>query len=334
MYEGQTVGVIVPAYNEAETVGTVLDHVPDYVDRIFAVDDCSTDETWEVITARVDDDPADGTDDGSAGVADDGGIRADGGCVSAGRVEQAQGRDDRIVPIRHEENQGAGGALKTGYRHAERAGMDLIVTLDADGQMDPAIMDRFLDPLVARKRAFSKGDRLASPEDRAAMPRLRLVGNGLLTYLTRIASGYWGLSDPQNGYTAITHDALAAIDVDALPDHHDYCNALLAQLRVADVEVIDVPMRAVYGDEESTIDFRSFVFRTSWTLARSYAWRLRQQYLTTSTGPIGRVRSALGSLSGRHADSDAGSTSERGAPERNDADVQTTATNGSEVEAE
>ena len=294
MYEGHSVGVIVPAYNEAETVGTVLEHVPDYADRIFVVDDCSTDETWEIVESFA----AEGS---RTAVADGGSLlgSASDGASATASTGGTSDAGDRIVPIRHEENRGAGGALKTGYRRAAAAEMDLIVTLDADGQMDPAIMDRFLDPLVGRKRAFAKGDRLASGEHRAAMPGVRLFGNVLLTYLTRIASGYWHLRDPQNGYTAITHDALTAIDVDALPDHHDYCNALFAQLRVADVEVVDVPMRAIYGDEESTIDFRSFVFRTSATLARSYCWRLRRQYLTTTAGPLGRVRSAIGAGASR-----------------------------------
>ncbi len=266
MYRDHAVGVVVPAYDEAEHVGRVIDRIPAFVDRVYAVDDCSTDDTWEVILSRAADDGD--AEPESAGASEPPTPVPDGG----------RGAGPTVVPIRHDENMGAGGALKTGYRRALRDGMDVTVTLDADDQMDPGLMDRLLDPIVEGAAGFTKGNRLADGTTGAEMPTVRYVGNWVLTLLTKVASGYWGIRDPQNGYTAISHDALAAIDLDAVPDDHDYPNDLLARLNVAGVRVVDVPMPARYGDEESTIDFWSFVPRTSATLCRVFLWRLGRTY--------------------------------------------------------
>lgn len=298
MYRNHTVAVVVPAYNEAEQVGTVIDSMPSFVDRVYAIDDCSTDDTWAEIQARATGErrsfePPTETPPRQAATVPDGGVD--------GWTE--------VVPIRHEENQGAGGALKTGYRHAERDGMDATVAIDADGQMDPDRMDQLLDPIVEGRAGYAKGNRLAGRGLRDGMPRFRLLGNWLLTVLTRPASGYWRLQDPQNGYTAISGEALAAIDVDALPDDHDYPNDLLARLNVAGVRVADVSMPAFYGDEESTIDFATFVPRTSKTLLRAFAWRLTRQgqrgrvhlpmlYVLSVLGTTLGTLSAVGSIRG------------------------------------
>jgi len=263
MYRGQTVAAVVPAYNEEDRVGSVIDDLPEYVDRVYAVDDCSTDDTWSEILEHTTDQerlptPAAGEAPARQSAIPDGGVN-DG---------------TQVIGIRHDRNQGAGGALKTGYRHAERDGVDITVTIDADGQMDPDRMDRLLDPIVEDRAGYAKGNRLAGSRLQAEMPRFRLLGNWLLTLLTRPASGYWRLRDPQNGYTAISREALSSIDVDAVPDDHDYPNDLLQRLNVVGVTVADVPMSAVYGDEESTIDFASFVPRTSTTLLRAFFRRL------------------------------------------------------------
>ena len=253
-YADTVIGVVVPAYNEAEHVGEVLETVPPFVDRIYAVDDASEDGTWDEIRRRA---PTAGE------------TMADGGALV----------DGRVVPIRHEENQGAGAALRTGYRHAVDDGVEVVVAIDADGQMDPDNMPALLDPIVDGEADYAKGNRLADRESRREMPAFRQVGNLTLTGLTRVASGYWSLMDPQNGYTAISREALETIDLDAVPDGHDYTNDLLVRLNVAGARVADVSMPALYGDEESTIDYVEFVPRTSVTLLRSFCWRLRRRYL-------------------------------------------------------
>ena len=254
-YEGTDVGVVVPAYNEAEHVGDVLEGMPAFVDRIYAVDDASQDDTWSEIRTRA---PTDGGDPADA----------------------------RIVPIRHAENQGAGAALRTGYRRALTDGMDVTVAMDADGQMDPERMTALLDPIVDGSADYAKGNRLCDPEYRASMPPFRQFGNWLLTLLTKVASGYWRTMDPQNGYTAISGEALEAIDLGSLPNGHDYPNDLLVRLNVAGLRIADVSMPAVYGEEESSIDYSRFVPSTSATLLRSFLWRLRRRYLVRDFHPL------------------------------------------------
>ncbi len=276
MYRGHTIGVVVPAYNERAHVGEVLSTMPAFVDRVYAVDDCSSDGTWEIIqsyaTADADADETDPTavvDDRPTPSIADGGVPA----------------GPEVVPIRHAENVGAGGALRTGYVRAGEDGVDVVATMDADGQMDPDQLSWLLDPIVEGEADYTKGNRLADRNDRREMPPFRLFGNWLLTQLTKIASGYWGLQDPQNGYTAISHGALAAVDVESLPDDHDYPNDLLVRLNVADMRVADVSMPAVYHDEESTIRYRTFVPTTSLTLLRGFLRRLKAQTLSGGARP-------------------------------------------------
>lgn len=288
MYRGNTIAVVVPAYNEDDMVGSVIDQLPDFVDRVYAIDDCSTDDTWTEIRKRATGQkrlPALSTDTAADSTT----------TVSDGGVHDGTW----VIAIRHDTNQGAGGALKTGYRHAERDGMDITVTFDADGQMDPEQMDRLLDPIVEGRAAYAKGNRLAGSRFQAEMPRFRLLGNWLLTLLTRPASGYWRLRDPQNGYTAISREALSSIDLDAVPNDHDYPNDLLARLNVEGVTVADVPMTAVYDDEESTIDFATFVPRTSMTLLRAFVQRLvREGRRGSVVVPLLYVLGAVGLLLG------------------------------------
>ncbi len=273
MYRGHTIGVVVPAYNEADHIEGVLATLPGFVDRVYVVDDHSTDDTWTVVTSfvesrgRREDPDRDGLAENPAS--------GDPPAVSdGGRPTWA-----RFVPIRHAENQGAGGALRTGYRHAHADGVDVTVAMDADGQMEPDRMRGLLDPIVGGVADYTKGNRLATGEDSREMPPFRLFGNRLLTAMTKLSTGYWHLEDPQNGYTAISHRALAAIDVGRIPDDHDYTNDLLAQLNVAGMCVADVAMPANYGDEESTIDYRTFVPATLGTLAYGFTDRLSRTYV-------------------------------------------------------
>jgi glycosyltransferase involved in cell wall biosynthesis len=322
MYRGKTVAVVVPAYNEAAFVGDVIDAIPDYVDRIYAVDDCSTDGTWREILDSADaagsetQSPVGPRETGAGQATGQGSssdIRSDGG--AAGGESRAVGRSSpteqsgggattegvqagatpdageahtgsRVVPIRHDVNRGVGGAIKTGYRHAIRDRIDLTAVIAGDGQMDPAILDAFLDPIVDGVAAYTKGNRLESPALHAEMSTWRRGGNRLLTLLTRIASGYWQVSDPQNGYTAISLDALETIDVESLYDRFGFSNDVLVRCNARDLRVADVPMAASYGDEQSHIRYSSFVPRLSALLFRDFCWRLSVTYCRTDFHPL------------------------------------------------
>jgi glycosyltransferase involved in cell wall biosynthesis len=263
MYRGKTVAVVVPAYNEEGLVGDVLDAIPPFVDRVYAVDDCSTDETWAEILEH--------SERRERAVA----AKADGGQPV-----------DRIEAIRHEENSGVGGAIKTGYRRALQEGIDVTAVIAGDGQMDPSILDRFIEPVVEGQADYTKGDRLQSSELRSAMSSWRSAGNFLLTFLTKLASGYWRTNDPQNGYTAISLSALERIDLDSLYDRYGFSNDLLITLNAHGFRVADVPMQAVYGDEESHINYRSFVPRLSTLLFVGFCWRLKVKYCLDDFHPL------------------------------------------------
>lgn len=250
-YRDATVGVVVPAYDEEDFVGDVVRDVPAFVDRIYAVDDRSTDGTWTAIMEAAT-------------------------AVNAERGPTAPW-ERVVVPIRHERNRGAGGAALTGYRRALADGVDVVATIDGDGQMDPAYLPSLLDPVVEERVAYAKGDRLASREHVAEMSRWRLFGNLLLTGLTRVASGYWRVRDPQNGFTAISGEALAAMDLDRLYERYGFRNDLLVHLSVAGHRVADVAHPARYGEERSGIRYGSFVPNLSWLLFRRFWWRLAAQ---------------------------------------------------------
>lgn len=266
MYDGKSIGVVVPAYNEEGFVGTVIDTLPSYVDRAYVVDDRSADGTWDEIERHA----AKANERRSAGAVADGGSEVD-------RV---------IEPIRHEENRGVGGAITTGYRRALEDGIDVTAVMNGDGQMDPAILDEIIGPIVDEEADYVKGNRLLHPAHREGMSRFRFVGNVVLTLLTKIASGYWRMGDPQNGYTAISRRALRSLDLDGLYEEYGFLNDLLVKLNAREMRVADVAMRATYGEETSTIRYRRFVPRLSWLLFEDFLWRLKIKYVVFDFHPL------------------------------------------------
>ena len=164
--------------------------------------------------------------------------------------------------------------------------MDITVTMDGDGQMDPEYMPRLLDPIVEDKADYAKGNRLLYKEYRSNMPKFRFLGNSILTFLTKIASGYWKTMDPQNGYTAISHYALDNVGIDVMYEYYGYCNDLLVKLNTKGMRVADVAMPAKYGDEESSIRYRTYIQRVSGMLLRNFLWRLKVKYLVLDFHPL------------------------------------------------
>ena len=323
MYASESVGVVIPAYNEAEFIGDVIRGIPDYVDRIYVVNDASTDDTWSEILAAptASDEEGDrqygqtdgGTDrpEGSDGVTpaqatevpDEYEPDAPTGLQRAWSVESMTGSEDsvhtalaeraseillreRVVSIQHRSNLGAGGAIKTGYLAALVDGVDAVATIDGDGQMDPTVLSDLLDPIVDEEIDYTKGNRLLRREYRSEMPTLRLVGNFILTFLTKIASGYWRVMDPQNGYTVISRRALQAVSVKDMYEDYGYCNELLIKLNVADLRIADVPTDVAYADEESHIQYSSYIPKVSMLLLRGFLWRLKTKYLILDFHPL------------------------------------------------
>jgi glycosyltransferase involved in cell wall biosynthesis len=265
MYGGKTIGVVVPAYNEAGLVGGVIETMPAFVDRVYVVDDSSTDDTWAEVTSHA---------------------------AAANERRNAEspladgGRAEFVIPVRHEENRGPGGARKTGYARALADEIDVVATMDADGQMDPTYLDRIVAPVADGRVAYAKGTRLGSREFWREMPPFRLFGNLLLTFLTKVASGYWEMTDPQNGYTAISRAALADIGIETLYDDYGYLNDVLTSLNVDSRSIADVSHPARYGTEHSGIQYSTFVPSLSGVLLRNFCRRLTNRYLMFDFHPL------------------------------------------------
>ena len=212
MYRDLRVAVVVPAHNEERLVGTVIRTSPDLVDHIIVVDDASPDGTAEA--ARAVGDP-------------------------------------RAEVITLEVNQGVGGAILAGHRRALELGADVSVVMAGDAQMDPAYLPTLLDPIADGTAQFTKANRFYGPGTFEGMPRYRIVGNIVMSFMTKAASGYWNLFDPLNGYTAIHRSALEPLDLDRIAKRYDFENDLLVNLNILRVRARDVPIPAVYGDEVS-----------------------------------------------------------------------------------
>ncbi|ELY87891.1 family 2 glycosyl transferase [Natrialba hulunbeirensis JCM 10989] len=272
MYNGNSIGVVVTSYNEEPFVGEVIETVPSYVDRIYAVDDASPDGSWAEIQRVAKRLNADGERDGTAEMESE--------SESEPAHAVADGGDNRrVVPIRHEENRGYGGAVKTGYERAAADGIDVVAVMNGDGQMDPTILDRIIDPVVTGEADYAKGNRLLYRDDREGMSTFRFVGNAILSGLSKFASGYWTISDPQNGYTAISRETIEELDLDEITDEYGFLNHILTHLNVNDCRVADVSMSAIYGDEESSIRYVPFIRYVSLLLLGSFYWRLKRQYV-------------------------------------------------------
>lgn len=248
-YRGKRVAVVVPAYNEELLVGETLAGIPDFVARVYVVNDCSTDRTGEIVDHYAEKDPS-------------------------------------IVAIHHETNQGVGAAIITGYRRALEDGMEVVAVMAGDNQMDPDFLPHLLDPIVDGKCDYTMGNRLANTTYRQQMSRWRFFGNSLLTLLTKIASGYWQMVDPQNGYTAISARALNQVDLSEIYPRYGYCNDLLIRLNVWGFRVVNVPHPARYGREKSGIQYRSYITRLSRLLLTGFIGRLKTKYVVMSFHPL------------------------------------------------
>jgi glycosyltransferase involved in cell wall biosynthesis len=246
--DGKSVAVVVPAYREAQLIGETLRGVPAFVDRVYVIDDAS--------------------DDGTADAA------------------RALG-DSRVEVLRHEQNGGVGASIVSGYKRALADGVDVTAVMAADNQMDPDDLEKLVRPVAAGDVDYAKANRLVSGEAWQVIPRSRYLGNAVLSLLTKIASGYWHVADSQSGYTAISRDTLAALDLDRVYRKYGFPNDMLVHLNVYNARVRDLPSRPVYGvGEQSGIKIRSVVPRISWLLLKGFLWRLREKYVIRDFHPL------------------------------------------------
>ncbi len=176
----------------------------------------------------------------------------DDGCPEgSGKLVEERCTDRRVEVIYHERNQGVGAATISGYRRAVEDGASVVVKLDGDGQMDPALIPRFVRPILAGEADYTKGNRFYTPEGVRQMPALRLQGNAVLSFLSKLATGYWDLFDPTNGFTAIHARVVEVLPLWKISRGYFFESDLLFRLNTLRAVVVEIPMQATYGTERS-----------------------------------------------------------------------------------
>jgi glycosyltransferase involved in cell wall biosynthesis len=247
MYRGLTVATVVPAHNESLLIGKTIGTMPEFVDHIIVIDDCSKDDTSEKALAVG---------------------------------------DPRLILIRHEKNTGVGGAILDGHRRALEVKADVSVVMAGDAQMDPDYLSDLLDPIADGDVEFTKANRFYSRTSFTGMPKYRIFGSVILSFMTKAASGYWHLFDPQNGYTATATSALRRINLDRVAIGYEFENDLLIRLNIANVRACDVPVPAVYGEEVSGMRMHKVIPALSGLLFRGFWRRIMIKYVLQSFSPV------------------------------------------------
>ena len=248
MLDGKRVAVVIPAYNEEQLLGSTVGGVPDFVDRIYIVDDKSKDAT----------------------------------------VERARALPDpRVHVIEHERNEGVGAAIVTGYKAALADRIDVTAVMAADNQMDPEDLLHLVEPVARGELDYAKANRLFTGQAWQLIPRYRYLGNAVLSMLTKIASGYWHIADSQSGYTAVSLEYLELLDLERIYKRYGFPNDMLVHLNVWNARVRDIPSRPIYGvGERSGIRLRKVVPTISWLLLKGFFWRLRTKYVIRDFHPL------------------------------------------------
>jgi glycosyltransferase involved in cell wall biosynthesis len=245
MFFSKTIAVIIPAYNEMDKIFNVLSGIPDFVDHIIVIDDGSTDRTENIVSSRAD-------------------------------------IDRRISIVRHETNEGVGGAIISGYKAGLRKKADIMVVVAGDGQMDSSDMIPLIEPVAEDAADYSKGNRLWHPELLKSMPVIRLIGNIGLTLATKITSGYSHIWDSQCGYSAVSSFAVSRLPLDSIYKGYGFPNDFLSHLHSINARVEDVVVKPVYakdGNYRSGISVFRALFTFPLILIRSMLFRCQREFL-------------------------------------------------------
>jgi len=254
MYRSKKIALVIPAYKEARLIKPTLQAIPQIVDKVYVVDDCSPDNQNEVIL-------------------------------------QCAEFDHRITLLKHTTNQGPGGSIITGYKQSSADGFDITVVVGGDNQMPLEEITNFLDPIIDGKVDYTKGNRflLSIFDDTLSkMPKIRLFGNWMIALVTKIASGYYKLMDFVDGYTAISKKAIDIINWDKAWKGYGYPMDFLIRCNAYGLKVMDIPRTAIYlpNERQSQIKGPRYFLRVSPMLLRGFFWRLRFKYMYRDFHPL------------------------------------------------
>ena len=237
----KSVAVVIPTFKARRSILDVINRVPEDVAQIYVVDDACPDGTGDLVEAEV--------------------------------------RSPRVTVIRLGENQGVGGATKAGYVAALRDGHDVVVKVDSDGQMAPEILFEIAGPVLRGEADYSKGNRFWNVTDVRGMPLVRIIGNAGVSLLSKLSTGYWHIFDPANGYTAIGRQALATLPLDKVASRYFFESDMLFRLAIDHRTVVDVPMKAIYGDEVSGLKIGHTMVNFFIRYLKNFGKRLIIQYV-------------------------------------------------------
>jgi dolichol-phosphate mannosyltransferase len=235
------IATVIPAYGVERDIESVLSGLPAFIKYIIVVEDASPDGSAELVLA-------------------------------------AAKKDGRITLIRHVGNQGVGGAMISGFRKALELGAKIVVKLDGDGQMDPAHIPALVTPLIQGKADYVKGNRFRDFQSLQKMPFIRRVGNLGLSFLTKAATGYWGIFDPTNGYFAIRAEILTQLPLNKIDRRYYFETSMLANLYLLGALVVDIPIPARYGNETSNLSIRRALFEFPLKLLATLGQRILLKY--------------------------------------------------------
>lgn len=299
MLKGKTVAVVVPCYNEESQIATVVETMPDFVDRIVVVNDCSPDRTAEVVKELITKERAKGE-----------GVRIEPHKVERTRwneaelvLQQESERElteyvpsevvnehpdtDRIILINNLKNGGVGAGIARGYKWCKDHAIDCTAVMAGDGQMDPNELESICLPVIDEGIDYVKGNRLIHRSAWLVIPKVRFFGNSILSILTKLASGYWRVSDTQTGYTAIGLRAMQAIKLHKIYRSYGMPNDMLVKLNIAQCTLREVEIKPVYRvGEQSKMKVMKVIPRVSRLLIKSFFIRLWRKYLFKDFHPL------------------------------------------------
>ena len=295
MINNKTIAVVVPCYNEESQIEMVVKNMPEFVDRIVVVNDFSKDKTETVVKSLINNEAyVSLTEINPKRVVPNPYNRAEQVLEKVNEEEikfytpqKIEESKSKIILINHLQNGGVGAAIASGYKWCKDNQIDCSAVMAGDGQMDPNELDSICRPVIEENIDYVKGNRLIHRSALLVIPKIRYLGNSILSILTKLASGYWHVSDTQTGYTAISNKALNAVRIHKIYKSYGMPNDLLVKLNIAFCTLREVEIKPVYNvGEQSKMKIFKVIPRVSFLLFKSFFKRLWGKYLFRDFHPL------------------------------------------------
>ena len=298
MLNNKTIAVVVPAFNEEKQIGFVIETMPDFVDRIVVVNDNSTDNTEEIVkeyfTTRHNSSEIllkkkeiIRTYHNESEIFLEEMNRKEINFFTPSKIVNENFETDRIILITNFKNAGVGGSIARGYKWCKDNEIDCTAVMAGDGQMDPEELDSICRPVVENNIDYVKGNRLIHGSANYFIPKVRFFGNSILSLITKIASGYWRVSDTQTGYTAISLNALKSIRLYDIYKRYGMPNDMLVKLNMSYCTIREIPIKPVYRiGEESKMKIYKVIPKISYLLFKSFFKRIWIKYFIKDFHPL------------------------------------------------